>query len=259
MNFDDLDQRMRVFETSHDHCALPGIYLVARLDGRGFTRLTKEVLKLEAPYDIRFRDAMAKAMQHLMDCGFRAIYCYNQSDEISLLFHRDEDAFKRKERKYNSILAAEASAVLSLQFGLPVAMDCRICQLPTIETLVDYFRWRQEDAARNALNGHCYWRLRNEGHEPVAATEALRGMSTSEKNEFLFTRGVNFNELPLWQKHGTGCYWDEYTKEGFNPITNRSETTQRRKLKIDVSLPRGDEYGILIRRFAECNLEFSAG
>ena len=39
MNFDELDQRLRVFETAHDHCALPGLYLVARLDGRGFGQL----------------------------------------------------------------------------------------------------------------------------------------------------------------------------------------------------------------------------
>ena len=37
MKFDDLDGKMRVFETAHDHCVLPGIYIVARLDGRGFT------------------------------------------------------------------------------------------------------------------------------------------------------------------------------------------------------------------------------
>ncbi|WP_292844422.1 tRNA(His) guanylyltransferase Thg1 family protein [Nostoc sp. NMS8] len=49
---------MRVFETAHDHCVLPGLYIVARLDGRSFTRLTKEVHQFEAPYDIRFRDLM---------------------------------------------------------------------------------------------------------------------------------------------------------------------------------------------------------
>src|SRR6266436_2691305 len=49
MKFDDLDQKMRVFETAHDLCALPGLYMVARLDGRSFTRLTKEVQPFEAP------------------------------------------------------------------------------------------------------------------------------------------------------------------------------------------------------------------
>ena len=52
MKFDELDQVMRVFETAHDYCVLPGVYIVARIDGRNFTRLTKELVELEAPFDI---------------------------------------------------------------------------------------------------------------------------------------------------------------------------------------------------------------
>jgi len=51
MTFDELDQKMRVFETAADYCVLPGVYMVARLDGRSFTRLTKEVCQFEAPFD----------------------------------------------------------------------------------------------------------------------------------------------------------------------------------------------------------------
>lgn len=109
MKFDELDVRMRVFETAHDHCVLPGIFIVARLDGRNFTRLTKEVHQFESPYDERFRHYMVETTAYLMTCGFQIIYGYTQSDEISLLCHRGEAAFGRKLRKYNSVLAAEAS------------------------------------------------------------------------------------------------------------------------------------------------------
>jgi hypothetical protein len=70
MRFDDLDRKMRVFETAHDHCALPGLYLVARLDGRAFTHFTRDVCPMEKPFDVRFRDAMLATAEHLMDCGF---------------------------------------------------------------------------------------------------------------------------------------------------------------------------------------------
>lgn len=99
MKFDDLDARLRVFETAYGYCALPGLYLVARLDGRGFTRLTKEVQAVEAPFDERMRDSA-------------------------------EDAFGRKLRKYQSVLAGEASAVFSLQLGAVGVFDCRLSQLP---------------------------------------------------------------------------------------------------------------------------------
>ena len=59
MKFDELDLKMRVFETAHDLCVLPKIFMVARIDGRSFTRLTKEVHKFESPFDERFRDMMA--------------------------------------------------------------------------------------------------------------------------------------------------------------------------------------------------------
>lgn len=74
MKFDELDTRMRVFETAHDYSVLPGLYMVARIEGRNFTRLTKEVHKFEAPYDGRFRDMMIETTAHLMNCGFRSLY-----------------------------------------------------------------------------------------------------------------------------------------------------------------------------------------
>src|SRR5438045_6685499 len=87
MKFDDLDQKMRVFETAHDLCVLPGLYMVARLDGRSFTRLTEEVHQFEAPFDPRFRDLIVETAEHLMSgCGFNVVYGYPESDEIYLLF-----------------------------------------------------------------------------------------------------------------------------------------------------------------------------
>ena len=88
--------------------------MVARIDGRSFTRLTKDVHRFDAPYDERFRDLMVDTVAHLMDCGFRVLYGYTQSDEISLLFHPEADAFGRKLRKLNSVLAGEASAQFSV-------------------------------------------------------------------------------------------------------------------------------------------------
>src|SRR5690349_12772773 len=138
MKFDELDKQMRVFETAHDICVLPQVYMVARIDGRSFTRLTKEVHKFEAPFDVRMRDMMAETTKHLMTCGFNVVFGYTQSDEISLLFHPEVNAFDRKLRKYNSILAGEASAKFSLLLGDVAAFDSRISELPTISLVCDY-------------------------------------------------------------------------------------------------------------------------
>ncbi len=181
MQFEVLDRKMRVFETAHDHKVLPGMFMVARLDGRNFTHVTRDVHHFDAPFDERFRDHMVTATMHLMQCGFRTAYGYTQSDEISILFHRDDTTFDRKLRKYESVLAGEASAAITLQLGAHAAFDCRISQLPAEEYVVDYFRWRSEDADRNALNAHCYWMLRNQGQTVSQATGQLHRLSVADK------------------------------------------------------------------------------
>lgn len=242
MKFDDLDIKMRVYETAHDRCILPDMYIVARIDGRGFTRLTKEVHRFEAPFDERFRDLMVETVIHLMNCGFNIIYGYTQSDEISLLFHPGENLFGRKTRKYISVLAGEASAKFSSLLGSTGAFDCRISEFPNKELVGDYFRWRNEDAHRNALNAHCYWRLRQDDFTVKEATATIEGMNIAGKNELLFQYGINFNTLPDWQKRGIGLYWNDIKKEGFNPVNNEHVLVNRRVLYTDYNLSMKEEY-----------------
>ncbi len=249
MKFDELDQKMRVYETAHDLCVLPNIYMVARIDGRSFTRLTKDVHQFDAPFDVRFRDLMVETVKHLMACGFNVVYGYTESDEISLLFDLNETAFSRKHRKYNSILAGEASAKFSTVLGSVAAFDCRLCELPNKDLVVDYFRWRNEDAHRNALNAHCYWRLRQDAFSRNEATKRIEKLTTADKNEILFSYGINFNELPNWQKRGIGVYWKAVEKEGYNPLTKETVLTNRRELFVDLELPMKDAYDGFILDF----------
>ena len=246
MDFDTLDKQMRRFEQSLDRVMLDGIYLVARLDGHGFTRLTKKEWNLEKPFDIKFREAMVETTKQLMDCGFRMVYGYTQSDEISLLFHLNDDTFGRKDRKLISILASEASVAFSIHTGKAAVFDKRLIPLPTIENVVDYFRWRQEDAHRNSLNSHCYWALRKEGVSAEDSQKRMEGISNSEKNELLFERGINYNGLPLWQKRGVGMYYQNEKREGFNPVTKETTSYTRRTLHVEMNLPIGQQYSSLI-------------
>jgi len=247
MKFDELDGRMRVFETNYDVSVMPDVYMVARIDGRGFTRLTKEKYNFKKPFDETFRDYMIETTKYLMDCGFKVVYGYTQSDEISLLFDINEDTFSRKIRKYNSILAAEASAKFSLLLNDLASFDCRISQLPGKQNVVDYFRWRNEDAHRNALNAHCYWMLRNEGRSASEATKEIEGRSNSSKNELLFQWGLNFNDLPKWQKRGIGLQWKNYEKAGWNPVEKKQEVAIRKKIIVNIELPMKDEHDSFIQ------------
>ncbi len=246
MRFDEFDQRMRCYETASDTYVVPEMYMVARLDGRSFTRLTKHTCPFEAPFDERFRDYMIETTKALMNCGFRIVFAFTQSDEISLLLDRHEELFGRKLRKYYSTLAGEASAQFSVKLGRPASFDCRISQLPNLDLVVDYFRWRSTDAGRNALAAWCYWTLRKHGQTERQATANLSGLTLSAKHELLFAHGINFNDLPVWQKRGVGLIWRDYPCTGFNPRTGESVATYRRRIHVDLELPRGDAYGAWI-------------
>lgn len=251
MKFDELDAKMRVYEAAQDYCVPPEVYMVARIDGRSFTRLTKEVHQFEAPFDARFRDYMVQTVLHLMQCGFRVCYGYTESDEISLLFHRDEALFGRKLRKYQSVLAGEASAKFSLLLGDIGTFDCRLSLLPNKALVIDYFRWRNEDAHRNALNAHCYWMMRGQGKPAKEADAFLSGKSVAEKNEYLYQNGVNFNTVPAWQKRGIGFYWEDYQKAAINPLSGEEIAVARRRIKVDMELPMKEAYGEFVKGFIE--------
>lgn len=246
MRFDDLDKIMRTYEESLDQYIEPDKFIIARLDGRSFTKLTKETCDFKKPFDVNFRDLMVDTVMHLMkDCGFNIVKGFTESDEISLLFATDSIQFNRKVRKLNSILAGEASAYFSLQLGIPACFDCRIIPLPDQERVNDYFSWRQEDANRNALNSWCYWTLRKHGYNATDAQEHIKGKSIEEKKSLLVDYDIIYDELPEWQRKGVNIEWHTIEKEGWNPITQAKTITTRKELRHNLRFPDdfpGDAY-----------------
>jgi tRNA(His) guanylyltransferase len=243
MKSGDLAGRLRPFETASDRCVPPEVFMVARLDGRGFGKLARiQGDEISRPFDVRVRDAMVATTEHLMHGGFQVVYGYTQSDEISLLLHRDERCFGRKLRKILSVLAGEASARFSLLIGEVAAFDCRVSELPNAGLVVDYFRWRQDDAARNALGAHCTWALRRAGVDAAEATRVLAGASVADRNELLRRHGINFNsDVPAWQKRGVGLAWATFTPPPGQP------GAPRRHLRIELELAMKEAYDEYVR------------
>lgn len=257
MNFDDFDAQMRRYETARDYCVPPGMWIVARMDGRGFTGATAG---LEKPFAEPFARCIADAARHLMtDTGLAApVYAFAQSDEISLLLALDDPTFGRKERKLISILAAETALAFNRALshtkeintvwanGLP-AFDARLSLLPNAALVVDYFRWRQADCARNALNSWCHWTLiQRDGATPRWAHSRLFGATKEQKHELLREYGVNFATLPAWQRNGIGLRRETYTKDGVDPRTGEDRPATRRRVAIERALPHGNEYGAYV-------------
>ncbi|UKB85236.1 hypothetical protein LF887_06315 [Chryseobacterium sp. MEBOG06] len=242
MKFEKIENLMRTNEAFSEQYILPENYIIVRLDGKGFTKLTKEKLSLEKPFDEKFSQVMTKTVEHLFNSGFRILYGYTQSDEISLLIHKDDHTFSRKTRKINSVLAGEASAFFSLQFNEICVFDCRVISAPNQNMILDYFCWRQEDSHRNSLSAYCYWTLRNNSFNAKQAAEKIEKMSMSDKNEMLFQYGINYNNAPLWQKRGIGIYPKNEIKTGYNPITKENTVSTRKILYAEKNLSVKEDY-----------------
>jgi tRNA(His) 5'-end guanylyltransferase len=239
--------RMRALEYFHGLRMLPGTWPIIRVDGAGFSKFTEA--RYEKPFDERFSQYMVKTAEALL-VTLGGIYAYTESDEISVLLPREWDRYDRVVEKGVSISAGIASSTFSLASGQPVMFDSRVWLGASEPLVVDYFRWRQADASRCALNGWAYWTLRKAGQGVRAATRALHEKSVRDKNEILFRHGTNFNDVPLWQRRGIGLYWEDYQKEGFDPVRKMEVKVTRRRVKVDRELPMKDEYS----RFIGCFL-----
>lgn len=86
------------------------------------------------------------------------------------------------------------------------------------------------------------------------ATGALNRLSVADTNELLRQRGINFNDLPLWQRRGTGLYWRHYQKTGVNPLTQEVVSATRRQLVTNLELPMREEYATLVRTLMDDSL-----
>ena len=110
MSNDDFGDRMKTLEQMEaGRKCLPLLPVIARLDGRGFSKFTAG---LPRPFDTRLSNLMQETTKHLVEhtaakCG------YTQSDEITLAWYSDsydcQIFFDGKIQKMVSTLAAIAS------------------------------------------------------------------------------------------------------------------------------------------------------
>lgn len=249
MNSDKFEARMRALESYHSIKFPSNSWVVIRVDGRSFSRFT-ETMKFQKPFDTAFAGHMINTTKALVN-EFKAIYAFTESDEISLLLPPTWDLFDRELEKVVSVSAAAAASkmtnlIVGAKYAEPlenaIMFDSRVCICSNEAAVTDYFRWRQSDANRCAINGYCYWTLRQEGMSARKATSTLEGKSQDAKMLFLKEKGIEWDKVPGWQKNGTGLYWVKFPKMGVNPKTQQTVEVTRRGIRVEHDLPIRDEY-----------------
>lgn len=198
---DSLGDRMKKYEgIEADRILLPGLPICARLDGRAFHTFTRG---LDRPYDERLSTMMIETTKRLVE-ETHALIGYTQSDEISLIYAPATDTsellFGGRVSKLTSTLASIATAHFNEMRRelLPskgiATFDCRVWNVPSKEEAVNAIQWRELDATKNSISmaASAYY-----------SHKALQNKSSSQKQELLFQKGINWNNYPDFFKRGT--------------------------------------------------------
>jgi len=204
---DDLGDRMkREYEAPEtERRFLPMLPIYARIDGRGFSKFTRNMVR---PFDERMTKTMVATVCHLV-AETHAVIGYTQSDEISLVwYHPDYDSgmmFDRKVQKLVSVLAGLATAAFIQSMRLNFVdwmtylekmphFDARVIQLPNLVEAANMFLWREKDATKNAVSMAAH---------SMFSHKSLQGMGSADMQERMFQEaGVNFNDYPDFFKRG---------------------------------------------------------
>jgi tRNA(His) guanylyltransferase len=137
------NNKIKTFDAAVSHSIAPGMYMIARLHGRG----------------IMFHDDLTNNMvdvtEHLMTCGFNITYAHTTSNEISLLFHLDDNSYHRNAVDIVAALAGEASARLTYIMRQFATFDCSLVALPNKRLVKEYFQSRSTEA--DILSVWSYW------------------------------------------------------------------------------------------------------
>ena len=262
---DDLGVRMKTFYEQIPKTKLMRRCPVAiRLDGRSFHTFTRGFQK---PFDEILMKTMQETMKYLCEDIQGCVLGYTQSDEITLIlvdYQRLTSSawFDYEVQKLCSISASMAIMAFNKFFAKNVEesakkfcdefnsnfngkelrelwltykkasdkgamFDARCFNIPK-EEVANLVYWRQLDASRNSIQ--------MVGRANFSHKE-LQNKSCNDIQDMLMTqKGINWNDLPTYQKRGSCCIKVDYNTETENSLGD-CEPISRTHWIIDKDIP----------------------
>jgi tRNA(His) 5'-end guanylyltransferase len=248
---DTLTDQFRAFELLDDDEPMRGFHRILRCSLRDWQRLyAHEAFGFEQPFDVRFAKAMVKTLSYLVATDGQLQYGYAEHAEISLLLNGSDEPAGRESgdsepaddsevesaRRVVCRVASGAAGRLSLVLGDLARFDVRLYQFPSAELAKTFFLWRQQCQRRVSLDRHVAHLLVSNGQEPEVAQDMVSDFGEEEKLEILTQHEISFEDLPIWQRRGAGCYWLD-SKDDSSTLT------------VDTTLPVGEQYTEYLGRF----------
>lgn len=267
---DELGTRMKTFyEAVPDTKLVKRMPVAIRIDGKAFHTFTQG---FKRPFDEVLIKTMQQTTQYLCQNIQGCVLGYTQSDEITLILVdyqtlTTEAWFDYRVEKLCSIAASMATMafnkflnenVVNYTFSIAgeearygktewtyedeysetlmkavdkgAMFDTRCFNIPK-EEVTNLVYWRQLDASRNSVQmvGQAYF-----------SQKELQDKSCSNIQDMLMTKGVNWNDLPTYQKRGSCCVKNKIVIES-NDITAdvylRDTSKSENKWIIDTNIP----------------------
>lgn len=263
---DKLGTRMKTFyEAVPDTKLVKRMPVAIRIDGKAFHTFTQG---FKRPFDEVLIKTMQQTTRYLCQNIQGCILGYTQSDEITLILVdyqtlTTEAWFDYRVEKLCSIAASMATMAFNKFFTEYVGeynfskwdgvskyedgtqeyihtllnavdkgamFDARCFNIPK-EEVTNLIYWRQLDASRNSVQmvGQAYF-----------SQKELQDKSCSDIQDMLMTKGVNWNDFPVYQKRGSCCIKNKIVIES-NGVTAdvylRDTSKSANKWIIDTNIP----------------------
>ena len=207
---------MKAYEASEAKRLLdPTLPLIARLDGRGFSKFTRG---FEKPFDASLTDAMDATTMALVE-ETKASIGYTQSDEITLIWDAVEENSQRffndRVQKLCSVLAGKCTILFATElvysgtggteiFRKLPHFDCRVWNVPNQDEATNTLLWRAQDARRNGISVFC---------QQHVSHKALQGANQKLMLELAYENGAPDIHEACTDGELFGRYFKRITRE----------------------------------------------
>ena len=161
----DLGDRQKTYEAAYDYSIIGRIPVIIRVDGRGFSKLTRDVPR---PYCKKMAQAMTYTMFETIKQIDGAAFGYTQSDEITFVIHRPyskkvdaESWFNNRIQKIGTVTSSMVTYYFNEfrkkhefapNISGPAFFDARVFGIADTTETINNLIFRQQDCRVNAVS-----------------------------------------------------------------------------------------------------------
>ena len=210
-----LQNRLLVYENSYNQTIIPRIPVIIKIDGRSFTRVTRNTSKPFCQRTMLLFNSTMKSLAKQID---GVIFGYQYSDKIILVLRNDRSPdetpwFGNNVQKMSASVASMTTYEFITQMwsmNSPPDLDGAITfsahtfGLPSFKEVINYLLYRQfrciQVAVDEAVRSVLWSRYGNEIHS------ILEDKDMNDRKQILNEAGFEFDSLPSAFRHGSATY-----------------------------------------------------